>query len=40
MTASTDMFLMVGLGTRGATTIADDDNAVFKLEYRVVKLPS
>jgi hypothetical protein len=38
LTASTDMFLMVGVGTRGSTTIADGDDAKFTLGYRVVKL--
>jgi hypothetical protein len=40
LTASTDMYLMVGLGTRSNATITDNDDAVFKLEYRVVKLPT
>jgi len=38
LTASTDMYLMVGVGTRGSATIADGDDSKFTLGYRVVKL--
>lgn len=32
-----DMFLIVGVGTRGASTINDGDDTDFKIGYRVVK---
>ena len=34
--AATDMFLMVGVGTRGSATITAGDDTNFKLEYRVL----
>lgn len=34
--AATDMFLMVGVGTRGSSTITAGDDTNFKLEYRVL----
>jgi len=36
-TAATDLFIMVGVGTRGASTIAEDDEAVFSASYAVFR---
>lgn len=38
LTASTDLFLMVGVGTRGSATIDDNDEVVAKVEYRVIRM--